>query len=100
MKEATMWNSRGSRRRATWIAFAAWSALGCAAGSGAPATDPPETRPAAIDGDARVVACEHFAFLRPSLAGGIGGPQRQALKSWEGEMSACFAPEGAYYQVD
>ncbi len=55
----------------------------------------PSTQPAA-----RVTGCEHFAFLRPSLAGGLGGPARQALKSWEGEKSACFGPDSSYYQID
>lgn len=48
----------------------------------------------------RVVACEHFAFLRASLIGGVGGPAREALKSWDGEMGGAFAPNGDYYQID
>src|SRR5262245_27576212 len=48
----------------------------------------------------RVRGCEHFAFLRPSLADGLGGPALEALKSWEGELSGGFGPDGSYYQID
>jgi hypothetical protein len=47
-----------------------------------------------------VVGCEHFAFLRPSLAGSLGGPALEAVKSWDGEMGGTFAPDGTYYQTD
>lgn len=48
----------------------------------------------------RVSGCDHFAFLRPSLADGLGGPALEALKSWEGELSGGFGPDGSYYQID
>lgn len=47
-----------------------------------------------------VIACEHFAFQRPSLADGLGGPALEALKSWDGEMGGAFGPDGDYYQTD
>lgn len=47
-----------------------------------------------------VTSCEHFAFLRASLAEGLGGPALEALKSWDGEMGADFGPDGVYYQLD
>jgi hypothetical protein len=48
----------------------------------------------------RVTGCEHFAFLRPSIAGGLAGPAREALKSWDGEAGGAFGPDGSYYQTD
>jgi len=47
-----------------------------------------------------VTGCEHFAFLRPSLAGAMGGPALEALKSWDGESGGAFGPDGDYYQTD
>ena len=47
-----------------------------------------------------LVGCEHWAFLRPSLVGGLGGPAREALKSWDGEIGGAFGPDGSYYQTD
>ncbi len=52
------------------------------------------------DDDARVTACEHFAFLRPSFSEGLGGPALEALKSWDGEMDGTFGPDGSYYHLD
>ncbi|HUS92790.1 MAG TPA: hypothetical protein VM695_13110 [Phycisphaerae bacterium] len=48
----------------------------------------------------RVTGCEHFAFLRASMAGALGGPAREALKSWDGESGGAFAPNGDYFQTD
>lgn len=48
----------------------------------------------------RVTGCEHFAFLRPSIVEGLGGPALEALKSWDGESGGTFGPQGEYYQVD
>jgi len=48
----------------------------------------------------RVVGCEHFAFLRPSMSEGLGGPALEALKSWDGEKGATIAPNGDYLQID
>jgi len=48
----------------------------------------------------RVAGCEHFAFLRPSMSEGLGGPALEALKSWDGEAGGAFAPNGDYYQAD
>ncbi len=50
--------------------------------------------------DGRVVGCEHFAFLRPSMSEGLGGPVLEALKSWDGEMGGTLSPDGSYYQTD
>ena len=44
----------------------------------------------------RVTGCEHFAFLRASLAEGLGGPVREALKSWDGEAAGALGPNGDY----
>jgi len=48
----------------------------------------------------RVTGCEHFAFLRASMDGGLGGPALEALKSWDGESTGTFGPSGEYYQID
>ena len=48
----------------------------------------------------RVTGCEHFAFLRPSMSEGLGGPMLEALKSWDGEAGGTFGPNGDYYQID
>jgi hypothetical protein len=48
----------------------------------------------------RVSGCEHFAFLRPSMSEGLGGPALEALKSWDGEAGGRFGPNGDYYQID
>ena len=55
---------------------------------------------AAEQAGGRVTGCEHFAFLRASMAGGLGGPVLEALKSWDGEMGGTFAPNGDYFQTD
>lgn len=46
----------------------------------------------------RVTGCEHFAFLRARVAEGVGGPAREACKSWHVMM--CVSPEGAAYVLD
>lgn len=65
--------------------------LAGAQGPAAPAAAPPA---------GRVTGCEHFAFLRPSIAAGLGGPAREALKSWDGESGGAFDANGVYYQTD
>jgi len=54
----------------------------------------PPTRPAA----GRVVGCEHFAFQRAKVAEGLGGPAREACKSWH--VSMCVDKEGTAYALD
>jgi hypothetical protein len=66
----------------------AWPAAWLSAG--------PTTQPAA----GRLVGCEHFAFQRASLSEALGGPAREALKSWDGEIGGAFGPNGDYYQTD
>ena len=63
----------------------------------APAGEP---GPAAKRPAGRLVGCEHFAFLRPSMMEGLAGPALEALKSWDGEATGTFAPNGDYYQAD
>ena len=61
---------------------------------------PPPGKPPAKPHVGRVTGCEHFAFLRASLDGGLGGPALEAMKSWDGESTGTFGPKGEYYQID
>jgi len=45
-----------------------------------------------------VVGCEHFAFVRAKVAEGLGGPAREACKSWH--VSMCVDARGTAYAVD
>jgi len=45
-----------------------------------------------------VTACEHFAFLRAKVPEGLGGPARQAAKSWH--VSLHVAADGTAYVLD
>jgi dienelactone hydrolase len=47
-----------------------------------------------------VVGCEHFAFLRASITGGLGGPAREALRSWGSEKAGGIDRQGTYYHID
>ena len=55
-------------------------------------------RPAANPGE--IVSCEHFAFLRASITGGLGGPAREALRSWGSEKAGGIDRQGTYYHID
>jgi hypothetical protein len=46
----------------------------------------------------RVIGCEHFAFVRAKVAKGLGGPAREACKSWH--VSMCVDAQGTAYAVD
>lgn len=46
----------------------------------------------------QVTGCEHFAFQRAKVAEGLGGPAREACKSWH--VSMCVDKEGAAYALD
>lgn len=46
----------------------------------------------------RVAGCEHFAFQRAKVAEGLGGPAREACKSWH--VSMCVDKEGTAYALD
>ena len=54
----------------------------------------PTSHPAA----AAVAGCEHFAFQRAKVAEGLGGPAREACKSWH--VSMCFDARGNAYVLD
>ena len=83
-----------SRALGLWLAaFGGWSFVAAFGAAG------PADRPAGPP-SGRVTGCEHFAFLRPSLAGAMGGPALEALKSWDGESGGTFGPSGDYYQTD
>jgi hypothetical protein len=45
-----------------------------------------------------VIGCEHFAFVRAKVAEGLGGPAREACKSWH--VSMCVDGRGTAYAVD
>jgi lysophospholipase L1-like esterase len=47
-----------------------------------------------------VLGCEHFAFLRASISGGLGGPAREALRSWGSEKAGGMDRQGTYYHID
>lgn len=47
-----------------------------------------------------VAGCEHFAFLRPSISGGLGGPAQEALRSWGSEKAGGIGLDGTYYHID
>ncbi len=66
----------------------------------APAASPgPDPSGARTGGQfGRVTGCEHFAFLRARMSEGLGGPARQAAKSWH--VSMCMGPDGAAYVLD
>jgi hypothetical protein len=81
---------------AVWVLAVALAQHAAAAPSLAERGDGEAVAPAAGD----VTRCEHFAFLRPSISEGLGGPAREALKSWDGEKGGTFGPNGDYYQVD
>jgi hypothetical protein len=53
---------------------------------------------AANPGD--IVSCEHFAFLRASITGGLDGPAREALRSWGSEKAGGIDRQGTYYHID
>ena len=48
--------------------------------------------------EGRVIGCEHFAFQRAKVAEGLGGPAREACKSWH--VSMCVDKEAAAYALD
>ena len=45
-----------------------------------------------------VIGCEHFAFVRAKVAEGLGGPAREACKSWH--VSICVNAQGTAYALD
>jgi hypothetical protein len=51
-------------------------------------------------GSGDVLGCEHFAFLRASISGGLGGPAREALRSWGSEKAGGMDRQGTYYHID
>lgn len=46
----------------------------------------------------KAVGCEHFAFVRARVAEGLGGPAREACKSWH--VSMCVEARGTAYALD
>jgi len=46
----------------------------------------------------RVIGCEHFAFVRAKVAEGLGGPAREACKSWH--VSMCVDAQSTAYALD
>lgn len=65
-----------------------------------PAVPESPPKPSSKPAIGRVTGCDHFAFLRASMDGGLGGPALEALKSWDGESAGTFGPNGEYYQID
>lgn len=84
--------ARGSRAgRRLLVALA----LALAAGGPPEAPAGESTSPS---GRARASGAEHFAFVRPRVPEGVGGPAREAAKSWH--VSMCVSDDGTAYVLD
>lgn len=83
------------RRSCCWLLWLVAVGETCGVRGSSPirAADPPR-RPAV----GRVSSCEHFAFVRAKLPEGLGGPARQAAKSWHVLMHV--AADGTAYVLD
>ncbi len=83
------------RKSCCWLFWLLAVGEACGVGGLSPirAADPPR-QPAA----GRVSGCEHFAFVRAKVPEGLGGPARQAAKSWHVLMHV--APDGTAYVLD